>query len=43
MPAETHTTSDPVSPDEVLTLVRTTLADILEIPEERIKIGRAHV
>jgi acyl carrier protein len=36
VPAETHTTSDPVSPDEVLALVRTTLADILEIPEERI-------
>jgi acyl carrier protein len=39
VPAETHTNSDPVSPDEVLALVRATLADILEIPEERITRG----
>lgn len=36
MPAETHTTSEPISPDEVLALVRTTLAEILEIPEDGI-------
>jgi acyl carrier protein len=36
MPAETHTTREPVSPDEVLAIVRTHLAEILEIPEDSI-------
>ena len=36
MPAETHTTREPVSPDEVLTIVRGHLAEILEIPEDSI-------
>jgi acyl carrier protein len=36
MPAETHTTREPVSPDEVLLIVRGHLAEILEIPEDTI-------
>jgi acyl carrier protein len=36
MPAETHTTREPVSPDEVLAIVRAHLAEILEIPEDSI-------
>jgi acyl carrier protein len=36
MPAETHTTREPVSPDEVLAIVRAHLAEILEVPEDSI-------
>jgi acyl carrier protein len=36
MPAETHVERGPLGPDEVLTLVRERLAEILEIEEERI-------
>ncbi|MEY3362039.1 MAG: hypothetical protein RL531_1758 [Actinomycetota bacterium] len=39
MPAETHTTREPVSPDEVLAIVRGHLAEILEIPEDTIERG----
>ncbi|MFM7059831.1 MAG: acyl carrier protein [Actinomycetes bacterium] len=37
MPAETHTTREPVSPDEVLAIVRAHLAEILEIAEDAIQ------
>lgn len=36
MPAETHTTREPVSPEEVLAIVRGHLAEILEIAEDSI-------
>lgn len=36
MPAETHTTSEPVSAEEVLALACATLAEILGIAEEAI-------
>lgn len=36
MPAETHVEQSPLGPDEVLTLVRDRLAEILEIDEDRI-------
>jgi acyl carrier protein len=36
MPAETHVESGPMGPDEVLTLVRERLAEILEIDETRV-------
>jgi acyl carrier protein len=36
MPAETHVESGPLGPDEVLTLVRERLAEILEIDEARV-------
>lgn len=36
MPAETHVEQTPMGPDEVLTLVRERLAEILEIDESRI-------
>jgi len=37
MPAETHTTREPVSPDEVLAIVRAHLAEILEVAEDTIQ------
>lgn len=36
MPAETHVEQTPMGPDEVLTLVRERLAEILEIDESRV-------
>jgi len=36
MPAETHVEHGPLDPDEVLTLVRERLAEILEIDEARV-------
>jgi len=36
VPAETHVEQSPLGPDEVLTLVRERLAEILEIDEDRI-------
>ena len=36
MPAETHSTHDPVTRDEVLTMVRSHLAEILEIDDDAI-------
>jgi acyl carrier protein len=36
MPAETHVEQTPLGPDEVLTLIRERLAEILEIDESRI-------
>jgi len=36
MPAETHVEQTPMGPDEVLTLIRERLAEILEIDEARI-------
>jgi len=36
MPAETHVEQSPLGPDEVLTLLRERLAEILEIDESRI-------
>ncbi|MBM3683516.1 MAG: acyl carrier protein [Actinobacteria bacterium] len=39
MPAETHIEQGPISRDEVLTLVRDRLADILEIDAAGIKEG----
>jgi acyl carrier protein len=36
MPAETHVATGPLGPDEVLTLVRERLAEILEIDEARV-------
>lgn len=38
MPAETHSTHEPVTADEVLTMVRTHLAEILEIDDARITL-----
>jgi acyl carrier protein len=37
MPAETHTAREPVSPEEVLAIVRAHLAEILEIAEDTIR------
>lgn len=39
MPAETHMSQSPMSRDDVVTLVRDRLADILEIEPEDIKEG----
>ncbi len=39
MPAETHMSQSPMSRDDVVTLVRDRLADILEIEPEEIKEG----
>jgi acyl carrier protein len=36
MPAETHSSQEPVTPDEVFTIVRGHLAEILEIDEDTI-------
>ena len=36
MPAETHSTHEPVTPDEVFTMVRGHLAEILEIDDDTI-------
>ena len=36
MPAETHSTHDPVTRDEVVGLIRSQLSDILEIDPDRI-------
>jgi acyl carrier protein len=36
VPAETHVEQGPLGPDEVLTLIRERLAEILEIDESRI-------
>jgi len=36
MPAETHMATGPLGPDEVLTLVRERLAEILEIDEAQV-------
>ncbi|HEY7137944.1 MAG TPA: phosphopantetheine-binding protein [Acidimicrobiia bacterium] len=38
MPAETHVTRGPVDPDEVFTLVRAQLAEILDVDETRIAL-----
>ena len=39
MPAETHTQGDPMSRDEILTLIKERLADILEIDTAEIGEG----
>ena len=36
MPAETHSTHEPVTPDEVFTMVRSHLAEILEVDDATI-------
>ena len=36
MPAETHTTRDPISPDEVFVIVKANLCEILEVSEDTI-------
>jgi acyl carrier protein len=36
MPAETHSTHEPITADEVFGLIRTNLADLLEIDEARV-------
>lgn len=38
MPAETHSTHDPITADEVFTIIRGHLAEILEIDESRITL-----
>ena len=38
MPAETHSTHDPVTADEVFGMVRANLAEILEIDDQRITL-----
>lgn len=38
MPAETHSTHDPVGRDDVFALIRANLADILEIEDDRITL-----
>jgi acyl carrier protein len=38
VPAETHVTRGPVDPDEVFTLVRAQLAEILDVDETRIAL-----
>jgi acyl carrier protein len=38
MPAETHSTGDPLGPDEVLALIRVHLAEILEVDEATITL-----
>ena len=39
MPAETHSTHDPVTRDEVVTMVRGHLAEILEIDDDSITLA----
>ena len=39
MPAETHSTHEPVTPDEVFTMVRSHLAEILEIDDDTITMN----
>lgn len=41
MPAETHVEQGPVSRDEVLTLIRDRLSEILEIDPGRVEAGAA--
>ncbi|CAB4660813.1 MAG: acyl carrier protein [Actinobacteria bacterium] len=36
MPAETHTTREPISPDEVFAIVKANLCEILEVSEDTI-------
>jgi len=36
MPAETHVEQSPLGPDEILTMIRERLAEILEIDESRV-------
>ncbi len=36
MPAETHSSTEPLGPDEVFELVRSQLSEILEIDEDRV-------
>ena len=38
MPAETHSTHDPITKDEVFGMVRSNLAEILEIDDQRITL-----
>ncbi len=38
MPAETHSTHEPVTADEVFGMVRSNLAEILEIDDQRITL-----
>ena len=38
MPAETHSTHEPLGPDEVFAMVRTHLAEILEIDDDTITL-----
>ena len=38
MPAETHDETGPIGPDDVLTLIRERLAEILEIDEDAITL-----
>jgi acyl carrier protein len=38
MPAETHVGRNPISPDEVLRMIRERLSEILEIDESRITL-----
>ncbi len=38
MPAETHSTHEPVGPDEVFAVVRTHLGEILEIDDDAITL-----
>ncbi|HEY3722399.1 MAG TPA: phosphopantetheine-binding protein [Acidimicrobiia bacterium] len=38
MPAETHSTHDPVTADEVFAMVRSNLAEILEIDDQQITL-----
>jgi len=38
MPAETHSTSDPLGADDVFGLIRTNLAEILEVDEATITL-----
>ena len=38
MPAETHSTHEPVGADEVFAIVRTHLAEILEIDDDTLKL-----
>ncbi|HUR76754.1 MAG TPA: acyl carrier protein [Acidimicrobiales bacterium] len=43
MPAETHVEKNPVSRDEVITLIRDQLSEILEIDPARIELNSAFV
>jgi len=38
MPAETHSTHEPITADEVFGLIRTNLADLLEIDEAQVTL-----
>ncbi len=38
MPAETHSTHDPITKDEVFAMVRSNLAEILEIDDARVTL-----